>query len=221
MFFVIKIALFVIFDMYQKCHFWHFLTPNWPFLVHFCHNPTTFMSFSPHTPPLPNPPLAPWGDPTLCRRGETCDYAHTQEEVMYHPEKYKTTPCQNFRRLGACKWKSQCAYRHGDDDVDAPASAAAAAAQQQQQRSSADAKANWWLGELERVPMGVLRLLTVDEMLVGGEKAVDRARMMAYGLPEWYREAVKKGEVELAGRIEEALGWEEEEEEDGTRWVYR
>jgi hypothetical protein len=35
-----------------------------------------------------------WNEPGVCHFGDFCDYAHTNMEVLYHPELYKTRMCQ-------------------------------------------------------------------------------------------------------------------------------
>jgi hypothetical protein len=35
-----------------------------------------------------------WNEPSVCHFGDFCDYAHTNMEVLYHPELYKTRMCQ-------------------------------------------------------------------------------------------------------------------------------
>jgi len=54
-----------------------------------------------------------WSDPSECPRGDKCDLAHTVEEQMYHPEKYKTVRCQ--RETTGCQWGARCSYRHSNE----------------------------------------------------------------------------------------------------------
>ncbi|KAI3634756.1 hypothetical protein MIR68_007137 [Amoeboaphelidium protococcarum] len=37
-----------------------------------------------------------------CRSPEQCFYAHTENEILYHPKLYKTSPCYRFQQGEAC-----------------------------------------------------------------------------------------------------------------------
>ncbi|CAG9318161.1 unnamed protein product [Blepharisma stoltei] len=57
-----------------------------------------------------------------CRNGVHCKYAHSLEEVSYHPIVYKVQNCRYEKNEGqSCKNKgSHCSYAHSDDDRRAP-----------------------------------------------------------------------------------------------------
>lgn len=56
-----------------------------------------------------------------CPRGVNCPLAHTKFEIMYHPLYYKSLPCRDG---GACKRGKQCAFAHGDLELQAARSLA-------------------------------------------------------------------------------------------------
>lgn len=57
-----------------------------------------------------------------CRKGLNCKYAHTIEEVSYHPVVYKVQNCRYEKLEGnTCKNKgSHCSYAHDDEDRRVP-----------------------------------------------------------------------------------------------------
>jgi hypothetical protein len=53
--------------------------------------------------PLACPAVKPyvngqWGDAARCRKGDQCEYAHTANELLYHPQVYKV----GARGAGLC-----------------------------------------------------------------------------------------------------------------------
>jgi hypothetical protein len=48
-----------------------------------------------------------------CPDGDNCKFAHSTAERLYHPLKYKTNPCDCFKKmLSACKRGQFCAFYH-------------------------------------------------------------------------------------------------------------
>eukprot|EP00808_Paulinella_micropora_P023133 g19020.t1 len=74
-----------------------------------------------------------WRDPNVdCQGGRgalprdadgkcewNCEFCHTLLEMVFHPQVYKTSLCDNFDENGrwACAWKRRCAHAHGMDDL--------------------------------------------------------------------------------------------------------
>uniref|UniRef100_A0A0G4GHB5 C3H1-type domain-containing protein n=1 Tax=Chromera velia CCMP2878 TaxID=1169474 RepID=A0A0G4GHB5_9ALVE len=53
----------------------------------------------------------------FCRKGENCNYAHTETELRSGPALTKTKLCDAFLR-GACRLRGeQCRYAHGEGDL--------------------------------------------------------------------------------------------------------
>jgi hypothetical protein len=51
-----------------------------------------------------------------CKDGVHCRYAHSQEEINFHPDVYKTIPCESFRRsIISCESKDICPHFHHCD----------------------------------------------------------------------------------------------------------
>jgi len=51
-----------------------------------------------------------------CRDGINCGYAHSQEEISFHPDNYKTLPCESFRKnIHSCELKDICPHVHPCD----------------------------------------------------------------------------------------------------------
>lgn len=47
-----------------------------------------------------------------CARGDKCQFAHSPEEIIYHPKRYKTGLCPNLARLGGCSRADVCSDFH-------------------------------------------------------------------------------------------------------------
>ena len=48
-----------------------------------------------------------------CPDGDNCGYSHSTAERLYHPLKYKTNPCDCFKKMMAtCKRGQNCAFYH-------------------------------------------------------------------------------------------------------------
>jgi hypothetical protein len=83
-----------------------------------------------------------WADPARCQAGDSCQYAHTVLEVMYHPALYKTQMCSQFQEdpsTWLCKWKVACSFAHGRADL---SHKSALLKQQSQQSSSSSSSSN-------------------------------------------------------------------------------
>lgn len=52
-----------------------------------------------------------------CPRGMACPWAHGAKEQLYHPQFYKTSPCNE----GSCRRGTLCAFMHGEEDMRKPA----------------------------------------------------------------------------------------------------
>ena len=45
-----------------------------------------------------------------CAEGRNCLFAHSEEEILYHPKTYKVTSCQSCRGF-------YCPYAHGHHEL--------------------------------------------------------------------------------------------------------
>jgi hypothetical protein len=54
--------------------------------------------------------------PTACS-SDTCPFAHSRMEVMYHPTNYKTKACSRFAKTRTCLFGADCAHAHGARDL--------------------------------------------------------------------------------------------------------
>ena len=66
---------------------------------------------------------AQWKRPSSCPLGDSCPFAHTLLEAMYHPEVYKTVLCSNFDEREPstwrrCQWGRMCAHAHSKLEMD-------------------------------------------------------------------------------------------------------
>ena len=51
-----------------------------------------------------------------CKDGVRCRYAHSQEEINFHPDQYKTLPCESFRKnILSCESRDVCSHVHPCD----------------------------------------------------------------------------------------------------------
>merc|ERR1711937_138579 len=50
-----------------------------------------------------------------CPRGTSCEFAHSMEEVMYHPSQYKSKTCTALSRTGGCRLGDVCPDLHPPD----------------------------------------------------------------------------------------------------------
>ena len=48
-----------------------------------------------------------------CVKGNDCEFAHSEEEVLYHPDFYKQKPCKNITH--GCPFGDVCPYLHPND----------------------------------------------------------------------------------------------------------
>lgn len=55
-----------------------------------------------------------------CPRGVNCSNAHSQEEIIYHPRRYKTKLCACLARHGGCSNGDVCPYFHPVDSYKFP-----------------------------------------------------------------------------------------------------
>lgn len=55
-----------------------------------------------------------------CPDGDECKFAHTREEVMYHPDVYKTQLCEDWQTKEKCPRDWTCAFAHGKDELRQP-----------------------------------------------------------------------------------------------------
>jgi len=52
-----------------------------------------------------------------CPEGDNCGFAHSTAERLYHPLKYKTSPCDCFKKmLPSCKRGQYCAFYHNSSE---------------------------------------------------------------------------------------------------------
>ena len=52
-----------------------------------------------------------------CPKGINCEYSHSREEMVYHPNQYKSTVCEPIRRTGGCRFGDICPHHHPSDSV--------------------------------------------------------------------------------------------------------
>eukprot|EP00419_Tripos_fusus_P038048 CAMPEP_0172770864 /NCGR_PEP_ID=MMETSP1074-20121228/189517_1 /TAXON_ID=2916 /ORGANISM="Ceratium fusus, Strain PA161109" /LENGTH=72 /DNA_ID=CAMNT_0013606701 /DNA_START=246 /DNA_END=460 /DNA_ORIENTATION=- len=50
---------------------------------------------------------------TACPNGDACVFAHSREEISYHPAKYKTRRC-NGR---GCRGEAICCFAHSEAEL--------------------------------------------------------------------------------------------------------
>ena len=55
-----------------------------------------------------------------CPRGVYCGFAHSQEEILYHPRRYKNRTCPSLSRLGGCSNGDVCPDLHPVDSYKFP-----------------------------------------------------------------------------------------------------
>eukprot|EP00931_Biecheleriopsis_adriatica_P016199 TRINITY_DN12012_c0_g2_i1.p1 TRINITY_DN12012_c0_g2~~TRINITY_DN12012_c0_g2_i1.p1 ORF type:complete len:228 (-),score=18.98 TRINITY_DN12012_c0_g2_i1:5-688(-) len=51
-----------------------------------------------------------------CKRGESCTFAHSSEQIRDQPDFSKTRLCAAFKRVGRCTRGTDCKFAHGNDD---------------------------------------------------------------------------------------------------------
>jgi hypothetical protein len=52
----------------------------------------------------------------LCKDGETCKFAHSHLEKLFHPSRYKIFPCESLRKKIQCNRKEPCAFYHNNEE---------------------------------------------------------------------------------------------------------
>jgi len=52
-----------------------------------------------------------------CPKGVKCEYAHSFEELTYHPNRYKSSVCTNILKSGTCRLGDICPHHHPADSV--------------------------------------------------------------------------------------------------------
>lgn len=55
-----------------------------------------------------------------CPRGETCEFAHSVEEIIYHPRRYKMNACSSMGRPSGCHLGDVCPSFHPIDSYRFP-----------------------------------------------------------------------------------------------------
>lgn len=53
----------------------------------------------------------------LCRRGETCRFAHGRAQLQPQPDLYRTEFCYDYIRLGRCEAGSRCNFAHSREEL--------------------------------------------------------------------------------------------------------
>ena len=74
-----------------------------------------------------------------CPHGSKCSFAHSVEEILYHPRRYKTRLCQSSAKPGGCKLGDVCPHFHPMESYRFPKKSEARSprhARQSQQASS-------------------------------------------------------------------------------------
>ncbi len=57
-------------------------------------------------------PLVPPDRGGICKDGDKCGYSHSPLEKLYHPSRYKVSPCESLRKSIGCPRKYSCAFYH-------------------------------------------------------------------------------------------------------------
>jgi len=52
-----------------------------------------------------------------CPKGTHCEFAHSREEMIYHPDQYKSTVCGSIMRNGTCRFGDICHLHHPSDSA--------------------------------------------------------------------------------------------------------
>lgn len=52
-----------------------------------------------------------------CSKGETCQFAHTCDDLQCRPNLHKTRLCMAFQRTGSCREGTSCKYAHGINEL--------------------------------------------------------------------------------------------------------
>eukprot|EP00388_Colpodella_angusta_P019615 GDKJ01049066.1.p1 GENE.GDKJ01049066.1~~GDKJ01049066.1.p1 ORF type:complete len:594 (-),score=198.35 GDKJ01049066.1:1990-3771(-) len=55
--------------------------------------------------------------PGGCRRGSTCNFAHSPQEVRHKPDLRKTRLCDKYMQTGSCDRAATCEFAHGEKDL--------------------------------------------------------------------------------------------------------
>jgi len=83
-------------------------------------DPTKFQysaKMCPHVTRIENESLLLSGcNVNACKDGLRCRYAHSQEEISFHPDQYKSLPCEPFRKsILSCESRDICPHFHPCD----------------------------------------------------------------------------------------------------------
>uniref|UniRef100_A0A0G4GT98 C3H1-type domain-containing protein n=1 Tax=Chromera velia CCMP2878 TaxID=1169474 RepID=A0A0G4GT98_9ALVE len=68
-------------------------------------------------PQLIKTQLCPWNLQGRCRRGPTCNYAHSIEEMKTRPDLRYTSWCRDFIRNGTCPRGQHCNFAHSGEQL--------------------------------------------------------------------------------------------------------
>ena len=55
-----------------------------------------------------------------CRRGDDCPYVHCNNEVLFHPSKYKCVMCPRWAATSSCVKGELCVFAHSEDELRRP-----------------------------------------------------------------------------------------------------
>ena len=55
-----------------------------------------------------------------CPNGVNCEFAHSHEEIIYHPNRYKKKACPSIMRTGTCRYGDICPHHHPSDSARPP-----------------------------------------------------------------------------------------------------
>lgn len=81
-----------------------------PTKFHYC------AKMCPHVTHIENEALLLSCHVNVCKDGVRCRYAHSQEEISFHPDHYKTLPCESFRKnILSCESRDICPHFHPCD----------------------------------------------------------------------------------------------------------
>lgn len=52
-----------------------------------------------------------------CPSGVNCEFAHSNEEIVYHPNRYKAKLCPSVQRTGVCRYGDICPHHHPSESA--------------------------------------------------------------------------------------------------------
>lgn len=95
----------------------------------------------------------------LCKKGESCSFAHGSVDMRVRPDLTKTVICSSWQRRRMCKAGDHCRFAHGPTDL----RASRQEAQKAQARRAEELSSNHCNhGQREQPPMGLMHTMQVQ-----------------------------------------------------------